>query len=677
MRQLTVPAPGDKIGKKIDYLAAYLQQSLAPLGFQRKNRVLWRVVGEGNDSTQQLIDLQGDKWNAGSDGKFRVNLGTFNIAVARLLGEMPFRSHLLPHIDSPTDAVGLFRGHIGDTMPESVELWWPKGARTRGDYWIDIDNSTDLSALAQGVTRIIGEYSLTWLDAHSGVEIIWMEPDFWLAGYKLSTQMAAGLLLPGADPATLFRDTLRDKGYHMESQFNEMKTWALAHGLDVADVQFREIVREVSPHQADREAQRQEAIKQSQQAATDWLTSNSPIADDIDGAVRAYFNDRFDGSHTHPKPLKSRVGERMAAAPAEVQRQIVLAALQQIAIGPLKMPARSKAVYGHQHYVHDHYLGELAASLLKQPLPATEAFMLALCECLRALAPRCLNGLSVEYPWPMSQLVQYLVNNGQPWKVQLAPAIEKVMAAMAVAIPVHTGQLFSAEDQALLAKIKVEMTEEMAKIRHQQTEAAGRNPAVALASEERRAYLQLQRLAASARPDWHPLDMDQDDWARELRAALPTCPSPALRALIDLLAEGMPAKPTAAWQKDFASRSAGLNAASLAWIDATLPRFAATGLKCHNTLNGPLPGIGAIPGEAGEGILLGLIPLATDTDGVHRVLTAAWTVIPGIRVRAQKIGSTAATHLAGLPGGKDKLSALLPDIKQKPLRKVIEDLLKS
>jgi hypothetical protein len=41
-KELKCPGPEDKAGAKIDYLAKRLGQALAPLGFTRKSRTIYR-----------------------------------------------------------------------------------------------------------------------------------------------------------------------------------------------------------------------------------------------------------------------------------------------------------------------------------------------------------------------------------------------------------------------------------------------------------------------------------------------------------------------------------------------------------------------------------------------------------------------------------------------------------
>ncbi len=141
-----------------------------------------------------------------------------------------------------------------------------------------------------------------------------------------------------------------------------------------------------------------------------------------------------------------------------------------------------------------------------------------------------------------------------------------------------------------------------------------------------------------------------------------------LASLLDWFALGVPQDPNAWWRRELASRLAPLDRATLLeWLGRRLPGFAETGL--------------AFPGETWGAALLGLVHAADAladealVPALGTVLEAAWTAVPGGRVRARSADSACVPILARFPSGRNRLRAVQSQLEQPALRKRIETAL--
>ncbi|GHA68418.1 DUF4304 domain-containing protein [Cognatilysobacter bugurensis] len=167
------PAADAKIGRKIDYLVVgHLAPALAPLGFQRKARVLWRDEGEGEARVLQVVNLQGGKWNEGSAGEVCLNLGTQFVERMRRAAAQPGNEWMAGYVGVPDDAACQVRTRIGGTLPTTREAWWPDTLGPAQDTWLQIDMRTDLDELGALIARLVTEYGLPWLERASRGEAV-------------------------------------------------------------------------------------------------------------------------------------------------------------------------------------------------------------------------------------------------------------------------------------------------------------------------------------------------------------------------------------------------------------------------------------------------------------------------------------------------------------------------
>jgi hypothetical protein len=166
----SVPARDAKIGKKIEFLAAELGAAMAPLGFKRKSRKLWRETGAGSERCFEVIDLQGDKWNEGSTGKFCINIGVQFPVLLQVTGELldePWRMAIAPE---PDTAASCIRGRLDAALPAQREPWWTSEMAAGRDIWFKIGTSTDLAALSAVLIQCANAYVVPWLEKGASFE---------------------------------------------------------------------------------------------------------------------------------------------------------------------------------------------------------------------------------------------------------------------------------------------------------------------------------------------------------------------------------------------------------------------------------------------------------------------------------------------------------------------------
>ncbi len=148
--QLKTPAPGDKIGKKIVYLAKTLAQALGPHGFELKARTLCRTSGLERLRRRDIVDLQGYKWNEGAEGAFFVNLSVQFPAVTEAVARMPSQAWRGPYVDRVDEVAGQVRRRLEVLLPAGTD--WPD-LREKG--MVEIRAGTDLQGLAMRLAATV------------------------------------------------------------------------------------------------------------------------------------------------------------------------------------------------------------------------------------------------------------------------------------------------------------------------------------------------------------------------------------------------------------------------------------------------------------------------------------------------------------------------------------------
>jgi hypothetical protein len=439
-RSTLLPAGDEKIGRKIDYLAAgHAAPALAGHGFRRKGRTLFRESGVGAHRCLAMLNLQGNPWNEGAAGRFCVNLGVQFPAVTLLMAEVPYLAWTADHAESKDEAACLLRARIDSTLPDAPEGWWPKGLRRGQDFWFEIDAGTDLPALGQTLARLLVEYAVPWLDTRSSLEGLLGPQDAGVDVARPLASIAAAILLGRQkdaeaafdDPAQLTRTA---------DHFDAVKAWASRHGLDVSGRAY------APPPAPPGIAARAASLKAKREAlaaeAAAFLDNPQPIAARLDGFLDAFVAEGRSLRVGARQMDDRRLWSALQGESDDTCRALVLRALQRLVTAPAELESVEDNVWGPVAFVHDFHWGELIAALLARKLPPTEAFCRDLLARLRDLTDRVHErATAVAYPFPFVRLVKYLDREARPWRAALKPAVEHLLDAITA-----SGQVFAADD---------------------------------------------------------------------------------------------------------------------------------------------------------------------------------------------------------------------------------------
>jgi hypothetical protein len=133
------------ISKLIDEV---LKLGLSPLmkaqGFRKAGRDFHRRVGEN----WHILNVQASQGNVGVAGKFTINLGVYLPAISNLVSAHAPAA-------TPKEYECTVRARIGSVMP------------AKGDFWWQIDPSTDLGTVAKEVAKAVSGHAFAWFNAHN------------------------------------------------------------------------------------------------------------------------------------------------------------------------------------------------------------------------------------------------------------------------------------------------------------------------------------------------------------------------------------------------------------------------------------------------------------------------------------------------------------------------------
>ena len=168
IRPAIPPLPAEKVGKKIDFIAKSLAVTLEEHGFVRKGRTLYCLVGEGSARCWQIVNLQADKWNEGSEGSFFVNLSLQFPAVIALRSQLALFKWEAEWAEQPNEAAGQTRKRFDFSYRKGRFLSFVMpGIFSRDSVKISVE--TDLQDLAQQFGAAIVERALPWFSAHNNL----------------------------------------------------------------------------------------------------------------------------------------------------------------------------------------------------------------------------------------------------------------------------------------------------------------------------------------------------------------------------------------------------------------------------------------------------------------------------------------------------------------------------
>ncbi len=703
-RQSAAPGADDKIGKKIDHIAKRLGAALAPRGFACQARTLYGQQGQGVQRCWQIVNLQGNKWNAGSTGSFYVNVALQFPAIHELLGRMPGQEWRLAGADRPEEAAGQLRERVENLLPAGFAQRWPALASLAKDGRVQIDRGTDLDGLAAELSEALQSAALPWMQERSRLDCLYGPEANHAGGLACAdalTRVAAAALLEDREAGNRLV-AARPEGLtrFVGDKRAQLCQWLSSLGLD--DTPLREapppeplvdryFARKAEQERAAGAAKAAEAAA-FQAAEGDWQRRLPEFA----GAWRAEHESRW---RQEPHPLQDlALGRWLAAQTDAVRLQVVLELLRPLA-------ARTGTTADVDV---DSTVSALCAPLLPTLASASEDDGRAVFAVMEPLVDRFDAGLvTVGYAWPFKPLVAWLDEVGVPHRAALKPAVQRWLDVWSEAMLRRHEEQSRQIDEWLnkpldpsdpLYDVRQRSREEMlarqaahpidpADVRRRLREY----PEQSLNAADREAVKRLRRwLLRDPATDKVPFAFDADDWGRQTRAAVDALPSgrrEALMPLLDWLAEGVASKPTQRWFKQLDQHRAALAPAGpwAGWLCDRLAEFEHTEGRTEWATTGARPGVGARLGEASEAVLLGWMwwaqrehaagAGAAYEDALQRVAQAAWAQLPEIGARAAGVGTLALQLLAASESGREWVRRFGAGSKKKQLKRAVDQAL--
>lgn len=169
MKPLELPEPSAPVAKKIDYVAKRLAQLLKPHQFTRKSRTFRRTILSGKKvDVLQVFNLQGSKWNQGSEGEFCINVGVYFAPLNGTLKRL-----------QPWGAVEALQPHdchfnlrIHELVPKKRAPWWPGELIPGRDSWFKVGPKLDLLGLGDSLCRVVETHLLPWFAERASIEAL-------------------------------------------------------------------------------------------------------------------------------------------------------------------------------------------------------------------------------------------------------------------------------------------------------------------------------------------------------------------------------------------------------------------------------------------------------------------------------------------------------------------------
>ncbi|MBH9579250.1 DUF4304 domain-containing protein [Inhella proteolytica] len=637
---------------------------LAPLGFKRKSRTLWREQGEGVQRHWQIVNLQAGEWNEGSRGEFYVNLALQFPAIDQMRAQCPGEERRLEGIEKPDDARGHIRCHLEDALP--------------ADHWLvqtegKLGKDTDLLALAEAHELAATGHVLPWFDQHASVEAV---RDFADSGIEPSipTRLAAALVLRDREVAQRLVDSVLEPWKRWSPAYlRALSTWLQVHGVD-AGAWTRASARKstTAAHQssaAQRPPKPKPVVKAFESPAESSHHSPAQLAD-------AWFAEFRKLRHRDPDPLRDLpTGPQIGRMDARAREETLFALLQKPA--NWERGLAPSALYDSQRRCDaDEALPPLLAALLPG-LPQLEQTT-PLFDILLCLQTRLKQELvTARFPWGFSVLAAWL--EGQSHSAALTEGIRTWLARLSVTVVKRweVGVAFLAAERSKPLDPNDSMYEFMKESRERMAELEAQEPVDPEAIRRRLTEYPEQVLAPADKAavrSWRrwlrrdpvtgllPVHFEPDDFGGPAQAAWDSAP-PVLKTaaapVIQHWLEGVPTKPSQRWLRELRAHIAGFDAAQLQpwrdWVRARLAAFPHSSGRTEWATTGARPGVGARLGECSEDLLMGLLWWSALDPELHdapwqAVATAAFERLPDVGVRAPAVGGLALRLLAGQGG---------------------------
>lgn len=706
----TVPDPQDKVGKKIDYLAARLGQALAEQGFKRSGRNCVAAVGDGVQRHWRIVNLQAGKWNSGAEGEFHVNVSLQFPAVLAVLAKAPGAQWWAEYIDKPDEAAGQMRVRLPELVPSPAE---GEAKADNGADAIDerITQHSDLAGIAGRLIDAVQRFAVPWLQQHGRLEAVRDHTGSLLTS-SVDSRIAAALVLE--DIAGAQRLLERHRG-HMESlpetALANKRQWLQAWPLDLGA-----LPREPAPIAPDTWTLKQEAQAKAEEAsheaeAAAWRTQlieDTPAgaAPDITTLAQAWIAEYKARWRSEPQALSDLPsGPRIAAMDATALEQLLLALLDVLVADEARRPAAY--MVEAKAFAQDEAVAPLVKALLPTLDGISETTGHQLFSAFAALCGRIEQDLITgRFTWALASLIDWLDRIAKPQREALKPDVNRWL------------QRFSETATARYAQMQEETLHELARplnpdspthdvmleVRAQMQARVDADhsdvlrrlreyPEQTLASEDKQAVKTLRRwLRRDAVTDDVPLAFEPDDWGgptQQAWDALAPAVRQALLPALEWLAETASNKPSKRWLATLDAHVAALPAADAAlwrdWLLQRLQAFAQTEGQTEWATTGARPGVGARLGESSEAVLTGMlwwawcdtaIPRAQLAETLQTVALAAWRHLENVGARAPGIGALALQMLAGCgPVGRDWVAAQAKLSTKKQFQKAVEQAL--
>ena len=176
---------------------------LKDAGYRRAARTFF---AEFSDHTC-VVNVQADKWNQGSSGRFTINLGVYFPELAQLMETLPLSGVY------PKEHECNVQERLGSLMHDGRDVWW------------EIDAGTDVAKLAGEVGNAWAAFGKPWLEQVSTLEGAHAQL---LNQYSYYQAAASALLLGRRDEAlSLIQKSLER---HPRAA-KKVGAWGQKHGL--------------------------------------------------------------------------------------------------------------------------------------------------------------------------------------------------------------------------------------------------------------------------------------------------------------------------------------------------------------------------------------------------------------------------------------------------------------
>lgn len=685
------PTIDEKIGKKMDFIAAELGDVLKQYGFSRKARRFTRQVGSGNALCTQVLDIQGDKWNAGSKGKFCINVGVHSSSVLNIFADVTgYEWARQSALEAATEASCL-RGRLQDTLPEVRADWWPNEMDRKKDVWFEIQSETDIGLLSQIVNRSVISYVLPFFEQLGSLEGIFKTAGNGSIFYEQSWKYAliAGVLLQKyQECAQLFKDQ-SEKGIS-EKDFNQMKDWLISRGIDVSSVEH-------TPRPASRSEQMHalrvkdfEAAKSKFAANEMALVSDSaPLIGRLGPLLVAY-----------GEGCRTRIGNHQVSpiwiallnSDVSTRRATVFAVMQELPHIARSQPSLHPGVIGNMGGYDDSWR-DLVAALLRS-LDCDEVFALELLKRLPPLIARTFEAtlLQREITPTFACVGKYLIDQGRPWSERLKPLVGEVIKEFhRVALAIHDQHVARLDSIAIKREDLAMTIEQNPESRQEFRKRLQDYPEQLFVQSDRKVIAEFRKLLRRRTDGRDSIEIELDDWGVQLLQEIATNAA-ATQILLPLFEwfgqHEQPIKPTRKFLSELTKLhqelKCDLNESSMKdLLGKLLSGFKTTSLSYEWASSAPRPGVGAFVGEISGRILIGLIHLSRILDAeafveIHaEIVVAGLTYVPGAKVRFQRAASAAIDCLSITPAGQKKLIELRGIFKKPGACKLIDSAIAS